>query len=69
MAPTDKNLFEYQAPTDKQLEILKSLRALCKDLYDTMLEDLPESRYRSLAITKLEEVSMWQNKAVVFTVE
>lgn len=68
MAPTD-NPFEYQPPSEQAINVLKMLRAQCKDLYDTMLRELPDSRYRSLAITKLEEVSMWQNKAVAFTVK
>lgn len=33
-----------------------------------VIETLPNSRYRSLALTKLEECSMWAKKATVFTV-
>lgn len=58
--------FEYHAPTDAQIVVLQELREACKSLNDLILASVPSSRERSLAITKLEEVSMWANKAVVF---
>ena len=36
---------------------------------DLILAELPNTRERSLAITKLEESSMWMNKCVVFNQE
>lgn len=58
--------FEYHHPTPRQTEILSKLRAKCKELNDLQMELLPPGRCRALAVTKLEEVSMWQNKACVF---
>lgn len=58
--------FEYSRPTEKQLYILNQLRAKCKELNDLQNALLPPGRYRSIASTKLEEVSMFQNKACVF---
>jgi len=57
--------FEYQKPTDKSVEDLKVCRIIYKNLYNLLIK-LPESRERSLAITKLEESSMWANKGIVF---
>lgn len=57
--------FEYQKPTDEQVVVLTSVREKCKELYELILT-LPESRERSLAVTKLEEASMWANKGIVF---
>ena len=60
-----KNPFEYQKPTERSISAITHVREQCKDLYDTLLALAP-SRERSLAITKLEEVSMWANKGIVF---
>ena len=64
-----KHPFAYQAPTNGQIELIQHYRDALKGLHDSLVLRLPVSRERSLAITKLEEVSMWINKAIVFTVE
>ena len=61
----DLHPFEYQRPDPKQIAVIASLRQRCAELYSDLMA-LPESRERSLAITKLEEVSMWANKCVAF---
>ena len=64
--PDNQDPFVYSRPSEKQLDVLNQLRAKCKDLNDLQMALLPPGRCRALAITKLEEVSMWQNKAAVF---
>lgn len=64
-----KDPFEYQAPSPAQTEHIKAFRAGCKALAAIIEEHIPSSRERSLAITKLEEASMWGNKAIVFSPE
>lgn len=59
--------FEYQRPTPEQVEQITVIREACKTLYETLKATLPPGREHALACTKLEEVSMWANKAVVFT--
>lgn len=59
------NPFEYVRPNERGVELIKNNRAACRALYDVLLT-LPESRERSIAITKLEEVSMWANKCISF---
>lgn len=61
-----KDIFEYQAPTPEMVESIKIVRLRCKMVYDELMRFVPPSRERSIAITKLEEVSMWANKAIVF---
>lgn len=58
--------FEYQKPNDHAVEVIKEVREACKNLAMLLEEKIPECREKSLAITKLEEVSMWANKATVF---
>lgn len=57
--------FEYQKPTDEHVQKITEVREKCKELYELLLT-LPKSREQSLAITKLEEASMWANKGIVF---
>ena len=64
--PFDNNPFVYHAPTPAQTHDLIVLREACKTLYDFIVAKVPASRERALAITNLEQVSMWANKAVVF---
>lgn len=64
---TAKNPFEYVAPTPESVEKIKKLREYCHGLNEMLLELVPNCRERSVAITRLEELSMWANKAVVFT--
>ena len=62
------DLFTNRPPTGAQGakldEITEAMKAAA-----FVIESLPVSRFRSLAMTKLEEVSMWAKKATVFTFE
>ena len=64
-----KHPFDYQRPTPAQVDQIEAGRGALKQVYDLMSATLPPSRERSLALTKLEEASMWFNKAVVFQPE
>ena len=59
--------FDYQKPSQNHIDKISEIRNACKSLYDLLCK-LPFSRESSLAKTKLEEVSMWANKAIVFTI-
>lgn len=61
-----KHPFEYQTPTPEHVQQITTVREALKAAHDTILATLPASRERSLAITKLEEASMWANKGIVF---
>lgn len=65
MENNTKHPFEYQRPTEQSVAQIEALRLACKTVYDNLMSLTP-SRERSLAITKLEEVSMWGNKSIVF---
>lgn len=61
------DLFTNKTPTEQQAVVLDAITDAMLDAAD-VLESLPSSRFRSLAMTKLEECSMWAKKATVFTV-
>jgi hypothetical protein len=61
-----KNIFEYQKPTDKSVAEIVSIREVLHRVHGLIQDIVPDSREKSIAITKLEEVSMWVNKAIVF---
>jgi len=59
-----KKRFTYHPPKPGQPEKYVQLRDKCKELA-YLIDDLcPDSREKSLALTKLEEVSMWANAAI-----
>lgn len=63
-----EDLFTNRPPTPRQAAVLDEITEAMLTV-DAMLQGaLPSSRFRSLALTKLEECSMWAKKAAVFTV-
>ncbi len=56
--------FTYQPPNGEQVARMASIRQECKNLAAKILQDTPPSREQSLALTSLEEVSMWCNAAI-----
>lgn len=59
-----ENSFTYHTPKDNQPERYVELRNLALQLALTINDKCPESREKSLAITKLEEAIMWANKSI-----
>lgn len=58
--------FSYQPPSASQVMQMQLVREALRAANEILLSNVPASRERSLAITKLEECSMWANKAIVF---
>lgn len=59
-----ENRFTYRSPKGTQQERYQALRAQAKDLAMLIDAHCPDSREKSLAITKLEECSMWANASI-----
>lgn len=57
--------FQSKVPTDKQKNTMDTYRGTFQQFADIIMEEIPDCRERSLAITKLEEASMWLNKAII----
>lgn len=64
MNETIENNFSYHAPKIGQPEKYEQLRDKAKELAYLMSEVCPNSRERALAMTKLEECSMWANASI-----
>ena len=59
-----ENAFTYHAPKDGQPEKYQAVREKAKELAYLIQELVPPSREQSLAMTKLEECSMWANAGI-----
>ena len=59
-----ENIFTYHAPKDGQPQKYTALREKAKELAYMIEELCPDSREKSLAITKLEECTMWANASI-----
>lgn len=59
-----ENAYTYHAANDEQAEKYQRIRAKAKELAYLIEEECPNSREKSLAMTKLEEASMWANASV-----
>ena len=58
------NTYMYHSPKGDQSLRYATLREQAKFLAESILEKAPESRERSLALTKLEESIMWANAGI-----
>lgn len=59
-----ENNFKYHAPKRDQIHRYEMLRNEAKGLAHLIDVVCPNSREKSLAITKLEEVIMWANASI-----
>ena len=56
--------FDYHAPSDERAMLHSMVRQQCNMLAGYIVDNCPECRETSLAITKLEEALMWANAAL-----
>lgn len=59
-----ENNFKYHAPKEGQAERYVELREKAKELALLIDSQCPNSREKSLALTKLEESVMWANASI-----
>lgn len=59
-----ENAFTYHAPKEGQLEKYQAIREKAKELAYLIDDAAPQSREKSLAMTKLEETVMWANASI-----
>ncbi len=58
------NRFTYHSPKNNQPERYQSIRALAKEFAQHIIDNTPQSREQSLALTKLEECTFWANASI-----
>ena len=58
------NNFKYHPPKEGQVDKYTDIRDVAKALALTIDEYCPNSREKSLAITKVEEAVMWANASI-----
>ena len=56
--------FSYHAPKEDQPQRYEAIRCKAKMLTAYINEYCPDSREKSLAITKIEEAVMWANASI-----
>lgn len=56
--------FTYHAPKSQQPERYQQIRMYARDLANRIDRSCPDSREKSTALTKLDEVVMWANAAI-----
>lgn len=56
--------FTYHKPKDGQPEKYKFLRGQAKELADNINQECPDSREKSVALARLDEVVFWANAAI-----
>jgi hypothetical protein len=59
-----ENNFKYHSPSDKKLHYYSEIRNHAKRMAYLIDERCPNSREKSLALTKLEECAMWANASI-----
>lgn len=57
-------MIETPRPNTQGRAALKTQKTTFQAIIDEIKQQLPESRERSIAITKIEEASMWLSKAI-----
>lgn len=63
MIDIEKN-FTYHAPTQSKISLYSEIRLYAKKMAELFEMNCPESREKSLAMTKLEEAVMWANASI-----
>jgi hypothetical protein len=61
-----EDLFTNRKPNGVQGQMLDEITEAMLHVA-TVIDQLPNSRFKSLAFTQLEQASMWAKKATVFT--
>ncbi len=60
-----KNPFSYHKPDDSLIPKIEEVREAYKALYAVIGLALPDSRYKSLAITEAESSMQWAIKSII----
>lgn len=59
-----EKVFTYHAPKGDQPARYEEIRRLARELANYINQNCPESREKALALTNLQQTSMWANAAI-----
>lgn len=65
--PVVTNTLEYKPATGEQTAKCIEFRRLCLEMQSWIKENTDPSRSQSVALTELETMNMWVNKAIIFS--
>jgi len=60
------NTLEYKPATQEQTKQCIEFRVMCLQMQTWIKENTKPSRTQSIALTELETLNMWTNKAIIF---
>ena len=63
----DINTLAYKESTPEQTDKCIEFRKMCLDMQDWIKENTDVSKAQSVALTELETLNMWANKAIIFS--
>ena len=63
----EHNTLEYKAATPEATAKCIEFRKMCLDMQEWITKNTNNSRSRSVALTELETLNMWTNKAIIFS--
>lgn len=61
------NTLEYKESTPEKTQKCIEFRKLCLEMQTWIKENTNRSRAQSVALTELETLNMWANKAIIFS--
>lgn len=61
------NTLEFKKSTPEQVEKCIEFREQCLKMQTWIKENTDRSRAQSVALTELETLNMWTNKAIIFS--
>lgn len=59
-----EEVFTYHEPRADQPLRYKAIRAKAKELAETIIQNTPQSREQSVALTNVQQAVMWANAAI-----
>ena len=63
----EDNTLEYKASSPEATKKCIEFRKMCLDMQEWITKNTSNSRARSVALTELETLNMWTNKAIIFS--
>lgn len=67
VTPVVVNTLEYKESTPEHTKLCIEFRDMCLKMQSWIKDNTDSSRVQSVALTELETLNMWTNKAIIFS--